>query len=440
MFLEGFYKRRAEESFSHPLPRSVARGKGMSAAADDTGDLTQLVGRVLDGRYFVRSELASGGMGAVYEAEHVGTKRPVALKVLLDEVARTDEFRKRFEREARNASRLSHPGCVSVIDFGRLPGGMPYLVMELVRGQVLYDRIAEGKLPEHEARQIAVGVLAALRHAHKLGIVHRDIKPANIMLAAQGEAEPTVKLLDFGLAKDLRPEGLDAKQALTQMGFVCGTPTYLSPEQAAGQPGDARSDLYAVGVVLYEMVCGRPPFVRSDAAQVVRDQMWTPPPSPRSLAPLLSLEMEEVILKALAKEPRARFQTAEELQSALLGVPAKARPARGPSRLTRGQWQALIVVGVALLVSIAGLVAALRRDTPLVTNAPAPPPAATPPPAAALPASARRHLDLADDYQRKLWCSDALDELERALKEDASLRARPPVRDGQGVKNGGMKS
>ena len=257
-----------------------------------------LLGCVVDGRYVIRSTLGKGAVGAVYQAEHVELDKPVAVKMLHAAMARTGEFRKRFEREARAASHLSHPGCVSVIDFGHVSRlepsscadqllGMPYLVMELVKGELLADRIDKAKIAPHEAVVIARGVLAALRHAHGLDIVHRDVKPANISLASVGETAPLVKLLDFGLAKSVADDSPDTKQPLTQLGMVFGTPGYLSPEQAAGKPADARSDLYAFGVVLFEMVCGTPPFVRAEALEVVRDHLLTLPPSPRKLTPAL---------------------------------------------------------------------------------------------------------------------------------------------------------
>src|SRR5262249_41958399 len=162
-----------------------------------------------------------------------------------------------------------------------------------VKGELLSDRIAKGKLPPHTAVVIARGVLAALRHAHGLDLVHRDIKPANISLASVGETEPPGKLLDFGLAKRV---ARDSEPPLAQMGMVFGTPGYLSPEQAMGKPADARSDLYAFGVVLFEMVCGFPPFVQPEALEVIRDHIRTPPPSPRRLTPELSTQIEAVIL------------------------------------------------------------------------------------------------------------------------------------------------
>jgi serine/threonine-protein kinase len=293
------------------------------------------VGRTLDGRYRIRAHLGSGGVGAVYEGEHVEIKKQVAVKVLHALFASTEEFRRRFEREARSASRLSHPACVTVLDFGRVARvepdapelhGTPYLVMEFVRGRSLHDRLANGPLEAAEAVATARGVLGALKHAHGLGIVHRDVKPANIMLLDEEVGGARVKLLDFGLAKDSMFEG----EALTQAGMVFGTPSYLSPEQAAGGRVDARSDLYSLGVVLFEMVCGRRPFERNDPLDYVRDHMNTPPPPPRSFAPAISAELEAVILRALEKKPEVRHASADELLAALAGCPeagGAARPA-----------------------------------------------------------------------------------------------------------------
>jgi serine/threonine-protein kinase len=290
-----------------------------------------LLARVIDGRYLIRRRLGRGSAGSVFEGEHLQTKRRVAIKVLHYVLSASGELRSRFEREAQAASRLSHPACVSVLDFGRIAKiepaggaddllGIPYLVMEFVSGELLLDRIHKGPLAAGEALLILRGVLSGLRHAHGLGIVHRDVKPENIMLSSVGDPTPLVKLLDFGLAHDLSSDAAGASAHLEQ-GKVFGSPRYLSPEQAVGQPADARSDLYALGVVLFEMVCGRPPFVRTELVDLLHDHASAPPPSPRQFTPSLSSELEAVILKLLAKPPEQRYQTADELQAALASCP-----------------------------------------------------------------------------------------------------------------------
>ena len=305
----------------------------MGETAKLHSELEALVGSTIHDRYEVESLLGAGGMGAVFKARHTGLQRGVAIKVLHPEIGRDEAVSKRFDREAHSASRLDHPNCVRISDFGTTDSGTKYLVMELLDGGDL-DAQLDRPWSAIEAIATIEQVLRGLEHAHHVGIVHRDLKPENIFLTQDFRGEPVVKIVDFGIAKLLDERG---SEKLTRQGIVFGTPRYMSPEQAAGGKIDERSDLYAVGLILYQLVAGRPPFVSDDAGQLLRMQIMAPPPPlPDSVPPALA----KVIETLLEKSKMDRYASATEVLDAL----AQARPTIGvspvPAPATSGSaWQ-----------------------------------------------------------------------------------------------------
>ena len=227
---------------------------------------------VLDGRYRLGARLGDGAMGSVYRGERVGLGREVAIKLMNASLPGEMAARDRFAREAKLMAKLAHPHCVSVIDFG-VYDDKPYLVMELVRGTSLHEVIVHaGTLPVSRAADIARQILAGLAHAHAHGIIHRDIKPANVMVSRKEAVGDHVQILDFGLAR------MCETSSLLTAGIAVGTPSYMAPEQCRGAPLDARADLYACGVVIYEMVVGTKPFVASDPLGIVKKHLTEAPP------------------------------------------------------------------------------------------------------------------------------------------------------------------
>jgi len=261
--------------------------------------------RVLSDRYVLISHLARGGMADVYVAEDRRLGRRVAVKILHDQYANNDAFVERFRREAQAAAGLTHKGVVSVYDWGE-DEGVYFMVMELVQGRNLRDVLkAEGALLPRRVAEIGLEVASALSAAHELGIVHRDVKPANILLAPDG----SVKVADFGIAR-----AFDDSDQLTRTGAVIGTATYFSPEQAQGQSADSRSDIYSLGVVLYELLTAQPPFAGESPVAVAYQHVEKTPPKPTDLDPAIPRGLEAVVLKAMAKKPAERYQTADDLR------------------------------------------------------------------------------------------------------------------------------
>jgi hypothetical protein len=271
---------------------------------------------VLQGRYRILSKIASGAMGVVYKGERMQLGRPVAVKFLHPWIAAQKAFRSRFETEAKAMSRLGHPHCVSVIDFG--VDGAPYLVMDYVTGRTLRDVLApDARVPAGRALHIVRQLLAGLGHAHAQGIVHRDLKPENLILTDEEGLDDHLRILDFGLAK------LRDGPAMTA-GMAVGTPSYMSPEQSGATGAiDARTDLYAVGVLLFELLAGRKPFESNHIGDLILMHRETPAPALRQFAPdaNVSPELEAVVLKGMAKFQDDRFQSAAEFAAALDETP-----------------------------------------------------------------------------------------------------------------------
>jgi serine/threonine-protein kinase len=280
-----------------------------------TRDLRRdLLGQTVGGRYLIKGVLGEGGMGTVYDAEHLGLSRQVAIKVLSPAQARKRVAVKRFQQEARAAGAIGHPNICEVYDLGLLDDGRPYLVMEKLVGQTLADRIAkEGGLPFDDVVEVMVQVLSGLVAAHEKGIIHRDIKPENIFLARRVGCPPIIKLLDFGVSK-MMPEFQTGEDSLdlTRTGMVMGTPYYMSPEQARGERNlDGRVDVYACGVVMYEAIAGRRPFLAPNYNALLLAIINTSPRPLRELRPKTPPELEAIIMKAMAKNRDDRFASAK---------------------------------------------------------------------------------------------------------------------------------
>ncbi|WP_211365444.1 serine/threonine-protein kinase [Polyangium fumosum] len=298
-------------------------------------ELASLVGKLISDRYVVHELIGHGGMGAVYRGEQVHLRKRVAIKVLRPDMARMVELSVRFEREAIAGAHVSHPNVVAATDFGKLDDGSQFLILEFVEGTALKDLIDEGTLALDRALSISRQLAMALGAVHEKSIVHRDVKPQNILVDNRG----TVKLLDFGLAKVrvelLSDQGRNAKPspALTGVGMVMGTFAYMAPEAARGMEGvDARSDLYALGVVMYEMLTGKRPFEENDPGLHLKRIRSEDPPPMRARAPEIQVppRIEAVVMRLLARQPDQRFASANEVLAAL--DEAAAAPAKAPDK------------------------------------------------------------------------------------------------------------
>ncbi|HZI46786.1 MAG TPA: protein kinase [Pyrinomonadaceae bacterium] len=277
-----------------------------------------LLGQTLAGKYKIEKLIKQGGMGAVYRGKHVLMDKTVAIKVLKPSLAGDDAVVARFSREAKAASKISHPHAVVVTDFGEAENGVVFLVMEYLDGRTLKEIIAaDGPLQLERATNIVRQVAGALDAAHSQGVIHRDLKSENIMLVRH-DGDEWAKVLDFGIAKILLPHDTGASD-ITHANLVVGTPQYMSPEQCS-QSGalDARSDVYSLGVILYEMLVGRVPFAGESATVIMMRQVQDPAPSVLTARPELPKAVDGVISKALAKQPIDRYQSAGELSSDLM--------------------------------------------------------------------------------------------------------------------------
>jgi serine/threonine-protein kinase len=286
-----------------------------------------LIGTEVAGRFLVEELIGQGGMGKVYKARHLALEKTVCLKTLKPALLEDPTLVGRFEREAKASSRLNHPNVIAVLDFGRIGDeGTLYIAMEFVQGRdlrlVLRD---EWPLGEERLVHIMAQVLGALGEAHTHNVVHRDLKPENIMIEQRRDSPDFVKVLDFGIAKIMDSDA----PGLTRSDVVCGTPQYMAPEQATGSALDARCDLYAVGVILYQLTTGHLPFDGQNSMEVLTKHVNEAPVPPRQKQPdaPISAAMEKLILHALEKEPSARPQTAEEFRRLLLAIPQQAQSA-----------------------------------------------------------------------------------------------------------------
>jgi serine/threonine protein kinase len=316
------------------------------------------IGRsILDGQFEIVQKIGTGGMGAVYKASQPAMNRMVAIKILHPKLADRQDLTSRFRREARAMSQLTHPNTTKVFMYGELPEDESlYIVMEYLEGKNLNQRVRrEGPLPVERAIPILAAVCEALDEAHQLGIVHRDMKPENIFLCNQGGLKDYPKVLDFGLAKVTERQMKPGSVILTQEGMVFGTPEFMSPEQAQGKTLDARSDIYSLAVILYEVLTGKLPFVARTPMEYIQKHVMEPPISlnQRVEGKQFPRRLEQVINKALAKNPDERYQVASDFARALQDSlePAADEPEAPLPRDATGERAALAATQVAVPTS-----------------------------------------------------------------------------------------
>ena len=292
---------------------------GSAAISKGSGVPDPLIGRVINDRFKINALIARGGMGKVYRAEQAPLGRVCAIKVLNPNYAgdQDPEFHKRFFLEASIASKLTHPNTVTIFDYGRTEDDVYYMAMEYLEGHTLHRAIREaGHFPEERAAHVARQICRALREAHSLGVIHRDLKPANLFLVEHGDETDFVKILDFGLVKNVS----DTKtEDLTQTGLFMGSPKYMAPEQIRGDRVDARTDIYALGIILYEMIAGKVPFDRPNSVNILMAHVNEEAPPIRQMNPntTVSVAFEETIARCMAKNPDNRFKSMDEVLAAL---------------------------------------------------------------------------------------------------------------------------
>ena len=317
--------------------------RASAAVSKATGAPDPLIGRLINDRFKISALIARGGMGKVYRAEQAPLGRVCAIKVLNPNYAgeHDPEFHKRFFLEASIASKLTHPNTVTIFDYGRTDDDIYYMAMEYLEGHTLHRAIREaGHFPEERAAHVARQICRALREAHSLGVIHRDLKPANIFLVEHGDESDFVKVLDFGLVKNVsETKGED----LTQTGLFMGSPKYMAPEQIRGDRVDARTDIYALGIILYEMVTGKVPFDRPNSVNILMAHVNEEAPPLRQMNPNIQIspQLEDTIARCMAKDVDQRLRSMDEVLAALKRIGGAAMTATVSGIGATGEYRSL---------------------------------------------------------------------------------------------------
>lgn len=329
----------------------------------DRGEVEDpMVGQVLDGRWVIEDKIGEGGMGSVYRGSQKSVNRTVAIKTLRPALVSNTEFVDRFFREAKIATTINHPHCVTILDFGQTDDEVLYLAMEFLEGLPLADRLEQGQIALNQALKIGEQIAAALEAAHAQNIIHRDLKPDNVFLQSTAGVDVHIKLLDFGIAKDT-----GSQTQYTRTGQIFGTPNYMSPEQCSGEPLDGRADLYSLGCILYEMFCGKPPFDAASSMAILMAHVTEQPKPPSQLAPVPP-QVEALIMKLLAKQREDRFINATAVRQHIAQLRAELE---GQAAIARSQqMQAMTSPQAAPALGLADTMAGDALHTPSAPHAP----------------------------------------------------------------------